>query len=43
MCFAYMYVFTLHACSALRAQEMTLDPLELEVELVVSSHVGPGN
>lgn len=35
-----MHVFYLHACVG--DQKRALDPLKLELEIVVSHHVGPG-
>lgn len=38
-----MFVSTLHACLMSRGQKRALDPLELEVGIVVSHHVGAGD
>ena len=42
-CYASMYVCTLHVCSASGGQKRTSDPLELELQMFVSCHVGAGN
>lgn len=42
-CFASMYRCTSHACSAHRGQERAFDSLGLELQLVVSRHVGAGS
>lgn len=36
-------MFVLHAFGAHRGQKKTLNPLEVELEVVVSHHVGRGN
>jgi hypothetical protein len=38
-----MCVFTTCISGALRIQKKILDPLELELQVVVSQHVGAGN
>ena len=39
-CLACMHVYVPHVCSAHRGQKRALDPLELELQEVVSYHVG---
>jgi hypothetical protein len=38
-----MYVCAPHACNAHRGQKMATDPLELELQMDVSYHVGAWN
>ena len=38
--FAHMCIYALHACNALGGQKRALDPLGLEIQVVVSCHVG---
>jgi hypothetical protein len=38
-----MYVCALHACSANGGQKRASDPLELELKMAVSHHVGAEN
>lgn len=38
-----MYVRAPHACSALRGQRRASEPLERELQVIVSSHVGAEN
>ena len=44
-CFAYVYVFVpcVHMPGALRDQKRALGPLELELQMIVSHHLGAGN
>jgi hypothetical protein len=42
-CFACIYVCVLYAYSTHRDQRRVSDPLELELQLSVSCHVGAGN
>lgn len=41
--FACVYICIPHSCIAYVGQKATLDPLELELEVVVSHHVGAEN
>lgn len=41
-CCACMYVFAPHVCSVLKGQKRVSDPLELELELVVSHQMDAG-
>jgi hypothetical protein len=41
--FSCTYVFVPHVCSVLRGQKRALDPLEPEIQTVVSHHVGAGH
>lgn len=41
--FASMYVCVPSVCSGHREQKKVLDPSELELQMVVSLHVGAGN
>ena len=38
-----MYVYAIHEYSARGGQKKALDPLELELQMVVRGHVGAGN
>ena len=40
---AWFYVYVLSACSILRSQKRASDLLELELQMVVSLHMGAGN
>ena len=42
-CFAYVYACVPHACNARGCQKWALEPLGLELQMVVSHHVGSGN
>ena len=41
--FACIYVWALHACSIHADWKGALDPMEVEVQVVVCHHVGAGN
>ena len=42
-CFACMYVYEPHVCCDLGSQKRSLDPLELELWMVVGCYVGSRN
>jgi hypothetical protein len=42
-CFACIYVYVPHVCSALGRQNGPLNPLDLELQMSVNHHMGAGN